>query len=625
MSYQLSESHRISDKQHDQLLSYLTGLCEMSNSIRTSQRAKFESIDREVYGYIVPDEEDERRIVDNELGKGVKPVEEKLPLTLVRIEEALTYLLLVLAPDEGIYNAIARAEKQSVAKAFAALMNEHAEYFGHYQQLGMMLFNGLKYNWGGCFTEWRRVHGNMLENSAAGQLEVVEDQVVQAGNELIASDPYNTMYDVSVNPLKVHRDGEFVAAVDMQRDFWLYRAESAGEIFNVKKAKQFHSEVPDRKFYHVRPNIRYHLNTPTLTNWFDVLSMGRHRPEGQEAFQAEIVTIYVKLFTNKWGLGPADKLQVWRFTFIPNKIILAGELMNNAHGLLPHVITMPNEDGYIWNSKSWAEYLIPLNRFASFQLNAHTQATRRALLNMIFYDSNLFGDLSKQDGVAGKIPVKTSAENVDFRTRIVNISDAPDTQHTLRDMGIMRETMEDVLPTTMQRQVASLDRATQYQAAATVQASSRRNLKIAKTVYLQALVPQNHMQMYNILQYQDEMELITPEGELIEVNPAEFRQEKLQFTISDGLRGIDKLSLIINIKEVLTILVQNQHAAQEFDVPAIINYWTTLLGDNTDFSQFRIKTPFDTLPPDQKQLAFDLLQQAAAQQEGAPNEPAPPV
>ena len=536
----------LGEKSHRRLLNYLTALLDASRPIRDSQVEKFTEIDREVYGYLVPSEDDRKRYQDNRKGHGVKPTETKLPLTLTRLEEALTYLLLVLAPDEAMYNAIARAEEQQVAKAFAALMNEHAEYFGHYHQLGMFLFNALKYNYAGALCEWSRVRGNRLENTQGGGLNILENQVIQEGNEIICTDPYNTIYDTTVNPLKLFRDGEFVAFIDMRRDFWLYRAESNGEIFNLKEALKHHQPGLTHTYYKERPRIRYNYEITSVVNWADWFMM--HQKDDIQyqttSFVNEVITMYVQLYPNKWGLGASDKLEIWRFTFIPNNLVLEGSPQNNAHGLLPHVITMPNEDGFLWNTKSWGEYLAPLNEFASFLLNTHSHSTRRSLNNLIFYNKNVFGDLGNIDQISGKVPTQTTSEDFDIRRHVFSINDAPDTQYTLRDMQQMIELMEDILPTTMQRQVASLDRATQYQAAATVQASSRRNLKIGKTIYLQSLVPLNHMQMYNILQFQQSIEVITQQGELIEVDPKEFRDAKLQFSISEGLRGLDKLTYL---------------------------------------------------------------------------------
>ena len=96
-------------------------------------------------------------------------------------------------------------------------------------------------------------------------------------------------------------------------------------------------------------------------------------------------------------------------------------------------------------------------------------------------------------------------------------------------------------------------------------------------------------------------------------DPADFRDAKLQFKISDGLRGLDKLTLILHIKEVLTTVVQSQQAVAEIDIIKLLDYWSSLVGDNTDFSQFRKESPLDALSPEEKNAAFQLYQQAMQQ------------
>jgi len=70
----------------------------------------------------------------------------------------------------------------------------------------------------------------------------------------------------------------------------------------------------------------------------------------------------------------------------------------------------------------------------------------------------------------------------------------------------------------------------------------------------------------------------------------------------------------MNIKEILNSVLQSQQAASQLDVVGIIDYWTSLIGDNSDFTQFRIASPLDQLPADQRNLAFQLLQQYMQQQ-----------
>ena len=186
--------------------------------------------------------------------------------------------------------------------------------------------------------------------------------------------------------------------------------------------------------------------------------------------------------------------------------------------------------------------------------------------------------------------------------------------------------MQKMLPTDITSQVASLERATQYQAAATVQGGHKREHKIAKTMYDQCYTRLRTMMMYNTFQFQETVEIFDNEtGEVVEINPADFRDAKIEFAISDGLKGIDRLHVSESLKEVINMMLQSQVAVQQVDVVDIIDYYMNLVGDKTDFKQFKYKSEMDKLPVEQRDMAFQLLQQAMAAQEAATAEGGAPA
>ena len=520
---------KITWEQHDMLRVYLTSLLDMGKAVRDAQIQKYEKIDREVYGYLILDEDDKKRERDNQRGFGVKPVDVKLPLTLVRLEEAVTYMLLVLAPDDGIYNAIAPVKQQKAAKAFTRLMNDHAQYFGHYKNFGMFLADAIKYNFGALLTEWQEIYGNIIGNDQGKGPEVQRNQLVQSGNELTALDVYNTFYDPAVDPLRCYREGEFVAYAELRRAFWLERAARRGEYFNVQDAVHL-GTTGYAPYFIARPSIDPNIdlggdgsNLGSI-NYFTLFSMTPDGTSINETSAHECMYMWVQLYPQKWGIGPEDELQIWRFTIVNGRQIVEGVPMTNAHGNLPIVFGMPNEDGFKWQTKSWAEHLAPFNRFASQQMNVHQRANRKSLYGLTFYDGNLFPDLDgdEHDLLAGKIKVNNASQDIDFRKRVLQLNDAPDTDKTLDTIDALDDLMEKVLPTSMTPQVANLERATQYQAAATVQSANRRNLKMAKIIDSQAMTPCRHMQMYNILQYQQYVEILADNGELLTAGSCGF-------------------------------------------------------------------------------------------------------
>lgn len=136
------------------------------------------------------------------------------------------------------------------------------------------------------------------------------------------------------------------------------------------------------------------------------------------------------------------------------------------------------------------------------------------------------------------------------------------------------------------------------------------------------------MQMYNIFQYQETVEMLDPNGKLTEIDPSKFREAGLESDISDGLKGLDRLMIVEHLKDVINMMLQSQIAQDRIDIVAIIDYWTSLIGDKTDFTQFKFKDILDKLSGEERQLAIQMVEQGfqelqARKQGGSQQLPAP--
>ena len=615
--FKVSKEVELTEANHDKLLKHVKKRLQFSKELHDQQVAKFEVIDKAVYGYLVLDEDDEKRKKDNENGYGVKPTDTILPLTLTQLDEAVTYFIEVLSTDNGMYGAIAPKDEKVVADGFSAVMNEHADRFKHLRELNIFLFNGMKYNLGPIGANWKVVKGNKLTNATTDTPEV-EEGVVYSGNELKAYDPYNLYYDISVSPIDLAQEGEFFAVPFVRVPFKVRKMIDDEEVFNVNDIlKKGSFEIA---WYTDKPNIAPETDNIAANNFLRILGGSSEARVTKEA--VEFVPVFIWLKTSDYGIDKDEKFKICRVVMCNNERICRLEVMNNAHGMLPIGITMPWEDGFKEATKSYGELLNPFQQFASSQMNVHQKASRKALYGITFFNKHLVNLDDQYDPVAGKVPVSLPPD-ADIRKVVHQVFDGPDTQNTLRDIGVISEIMQTILPTDILNQVASLDRATQYQSAATVQGANRRNLKIARVIDAQALSHIRQIQMFNIFQYQEVVEILTPEGELLKINPKEFRDTKLEFTISDGLRGLDRLSIAMAIQDVLNMILQSQSASEQLDVTGIINYFTSFIGDKTDFSQFKFVSEMDKLPPEQRDAAFQVYQQFLLAQEKIEKEGGP--
>jgi hypothetical protein len=239
-------------------------------------------------------------------------------------------------------------------------------------------------------------------------------------------------------------------------------------------------------------------------------------------------------------------------------------------------------------------------RFASFLMNVHQEASRKALYGKLIYDPSII-NLGDVDDVGGRFPVNPAGYGKDLTKAYINLVDVPQTERTMEDIKNIMDLMEVVMPTNILKQVTDLDRATTYQAAATVQGANRRSLKLAKVIEDQAIRPMKFQQAYNVLQYQEDVTLIDQQGNEQQVSASMFRDTQIEFSISSGLENLDKLMMVHLVQEVINSVLQSQQAAQELDVVALLNWWAQMIGSKVDLNQFRKPGP----TPQQQQQQQD--------------------
>lgn len=602
----------VNSRNHEFLLEYCKSRLDFALSAQRTLRNRFSVIDRELAGYISLTEDDKKRDRENKAGKPPRPIEQKLPLALSQLRRAVTHFLGVFSPEAGMFEAFADTEKQQLANGVVSLMNEHAEKQSYYTQYARFLLNAFKYNLGGLRVAWDIERGNEIAEDISVGFKVEPNREIWAGNKIWALDPYNTLIDPSVHPTKLATEGEFAAEVDLFTSFRIARMVENGEIFGIDDIT---SSIPVHtteagtesgfNYYFHPPQLRDIVDNTTMAdgsyNWHSILAP--HTGTSRTEFgSSELVNLYIRLLPAEFGLIPAKEakernlFEIWRITIYNGKKIVAAEHMTNAHNMLPFVFTVPYDDHLLLETQTPSEELIPLQTFGSFLLNAHVKATRRNIWNFTIYDPKVIDlALAEKEGTA-YVPIATSAMNIDLEKAVKVLSGNVQTDKLLNDLDKIVDLMEHILPTQQLRQVADLERATTFQAAATVQASSKDLHKYSRIIDDQAMKPHRRMLYWNILQFQEAIELLTPDGQRTEIAPSVLRKTDIEFAIGDGLKGIDKIALMATMKEIVLTIIQNTGAAVQFDIPKLANWLASVHGERFDLSQFR-------LPPEQAPAA----------------------
>lgn len=573
-----------------------------------------------------------------------------LPIVNHKINDMASIISNVVFPPTGMYTAISSKTKMPIAKAVSDEMNKHAQRFAHFTEAQRALVNLLRYNIAAMRVNWEEIYGQKAVANAANGTVAFQRGIIFEGNAIKSIDPFNLFYDSSVSNLnELAQNGEFVAFAKRESIFRLKSRIEAGNYYGSTEFEDedkmnavFTTSYPG--FYYQPPpfDIEHweksechgddHRGTDEV-NWSDVAA-GAAGPGGVPSTYAnlhkyglvEIVELFVRLDADDYGLAPDESngietveegVSVWRILLLNGRRIILAEPDTAPHGLLPiQVGALFQDENSDMHEKSLAEYIITFQQHTQDILNKLQLAMKKGVLGgLTIYNSKKIALDSSKNPVGGYIPVTDIPENEDIRKYIMQLSNLPDTARTAEQVGFLVDMLEQVAPTRQAQQVADLQRATEFQAAATIAASSKRGLILAKLVDESLFSPLRQMQLMNLYQHSQGIQITDETGQETSLMPSALVSANLEFDISSGLLGLDRLIMSNRLWQVITALIQSNLAGL-YDMGALIDYYLTMLGDRTDFKTFKIATPFDALPPEQKQAAVAALEATQGQLTG---------
>ncbi|HMD81650.1 MAG TPA: hypothetical protein VKE92_10110 [Anaerolineales bacterium] len=300
------------------------------------------------------------------------------------------------------------------------------------------------------------------------------------------------------------------------------------------------------------------------------------------------------------GLADSADMELWRIVVANSKYITFAARLEDSHGMLPVVCATPLEDDLGNEQRTYAEKLFGLQHMSSFLMNSHQAAVRKSIGGITLYNPHVVAgmDLKRKNLIGARIPIKSTATDFDidkvFRHYVDSASDV--TGKALEHLATVDAVMQKILPTDTLKQVASLERATLYQAAATVQAGDRRNYTIACIISDQSMMPLKFMMIFNIYAKEPSVDYVDANGTRTDYAIAKLIEAGIEHYIGTGLKGLDRLMTLQIFRDVLQMVIQSQQALEELDVTQMLNYMMTLAGDNTDLTQFkRQQTEIDQL------------------------------
>lgn len=601
--------------QEDRIVRHITDRLRLSDSERMMRVQRCTDIDIQLSGVVKHTKENLKIDRNNKRGQAPKAVPISLALAYAQIDDCVTYCMSLFAPNTNMFIAYSSKNKQSVAEGLTREIGKHGQTLQYFRQTCKFTLNAIKYNFGGLSVNWESCTGITFtaDTSTDGNM-AVPGQLVKTqgtlweGNVVKSIDVYNFLYDTSVHPVDLPLRGEYFAEVEATTPFRVMRMAEQQILFGVDRYINEYSPLANTEsgtFYVQPPVVREPIQYDTalgVMNWQQILAPGGPAKYSQLSLELCWYTTWIK--PSHFDLADRDTLEVWRLCMANGKYITSAYHVEDSHGQLPCAIATPIEDDLRNDQRTYAEMLLPLQQFASFLLNTHVDATRKAIYGITVFDQNLFPgiDLSTDDLIGARIPMKSSATGIDIDKAFRHYNDAPQTDANVEMVGKIVELMQKILPTNQAQQVADLERATEYQAAATVQSSSRRNLKIARLLNDQALSVVKFQMLYNIFAKVKKIEFYDQSGAKQTITPQQLVEAEIEFDIGTGLKGIDRLMQVSIFKDIMGYLFQMKDVGQQVDILGLLSYVTQIAGFETDLSQFKITPPAAQLGPDGKPI-----------------------
>lgn len=579
---------RLTTAQYSKLQCFLQDLILTGRVIPDGdERKSLEGLIKEYNGKVQYSATD--KLLDDEYKEGypTAPPPTNLTTAKAHIESAVAYLGSTITVEDGIWSANSDPTKADLANALADRLKLDAQTYSHSAALTAAFRHGLVCNLGGVFVDWAEDAVQEIQDSPNG-MEVSSS--LRSGNKLIATDIFNLILDQRVTPDRVYRDGEYAGYVTMM---------TKNAVFDKLRLGTW--ALPEGEDY---DPYDYPVTSGDSSDYYTPPSCVDTTVQGDS-----VITLYVRIYPKLFGLSESTEPSVWKFTILRSCHWIVGAEDTQSSYLPVCLFQFDPETNYNTDG-SLASQLISCQRFISFVFSAYQRSLLKNIAGgVVGVSSDVFDiqKMSKAAALGGVVPATRQMPDRPLSQDVVPLSVPVNLQNIPQDINLALDMMQRIFPTDMLKQIASLERATQYQAAATVQAGNKRNVLVAASIDTQMMAPLRQLMVDNLLRHVSSFEVVdSKDGKRYDADVSNFTNLNLRYVIADGMSGIDKLGVAETLQQAISNMLQMPQVLQNFDVYGAINYVLRLRGSNVDFNQFKVSPDAPAVAPTPEQAGAPM-------------------
>lgn len=609
------------------IVTYCKRAMELMHS-QFSLRPSLENIDKYYMMEGNTGEDDVMARTANRVGNKRRFRDVTVPVVMPQVEAALGYYTTVFLQGSPIFAVASTPEYEQAALQINALMKKHGKSAKWARQLIMFWRDGLKYNLQGIECDWEQRTTYALETKIdfkGGKPK----EVVWNGNVLRRMDLYNTFFDPRVAPAEVHEHGEFagynrlLSRVQMKKFinslFGTVPPEIAVAALNSGLSG---SSVGNSATGFYIPQINPEALRNPANSEFDWTAWMTATPSrsGIDYKNMYLVTkLYARILPSDFGMRvpAANTPQVWKFYIVNGQVALYAERLTNAHDNIPIIFGQPIEDGLNYQTKSFAQNVMPMQDIGSAFWNATMASQRKAVNDREYYDPSRIraADINSPNPCA-KIPVRPSAYGKNPGDAIYVSPYRDDLSQSFVARAGMIKNYADLINgqnAATQGQFTKGNR-TQHEYQDIVGHSNTRNQLLVVSTEGQVHTPLKEMLLLNILQYQEAETVTSVDNKsTVDVDPVVLRQAVLEFEACDGADPIDKEMSTEELISAMQVIGSTQQLASGYKMPKLFSYLMQLRGaDLSPFEKTDVENQYDQQLAAWQQAAMLAAQKGAA-------------
>lgn len=511
------------------------------------------------------------------------------PIVVSQVDSLVAYLADIFLSGYPIFPVVSSPKNRINAEKLETLLDDHAQLGGYPRELLLFLKDAVKYNLAAIEAEWTSIEQFNVLTDFTSESKTKVNKDVKYFTNIKRLDMYNTVWDYSVTPGNVAKDGDYAGYIEIISKTKLKRLtnklSAEKKALNVKEAFASYAKIANSiasNNYTEHPTVSKYISPNSRhagINW-DVYFTGNSSSKDSglkkllnmyDGSFYEKFVLYARILPSDFGIkAPSPNTpQIWKFTIINMDTVIEAARIITAYDVLPIMMGQPLEDGLGYQTQSLAEGAIPFQEAATTLYNIRFAAARRSVSDRALYNADLINpsDINSK-AAAPKIPVRFKAlSNLGFDSAYKQIPfDMRGTETTLSDarqiVGFSQELSG--LNGPQQGQFQKGNKSVQEWTDTMGGADGRLRLPAMLLEY-QVFSPLKQILALNIFQYGDDAQIVSQKtGEVLDINIAELRAQVLSFRIADGYSPKSKLASVEMLTAGMNMLMNSPALQQAY-------------------------------------------------------------